>query len=303
MKPSLKLVSYVVTVIGTLICGWLFGQAWRQVNPADPSTGGAERSGSVLTNIQAEAGGTNALTVGTPAAVGAPTEPAAEGVEPPVDAGAVDREAPVETSAITVSGRVWSRVLFWGFFGLISVAGLGSLVAYDLTQYAGNRASDTLFDHKGEGLPESIGDLVEKAHGEGEFLEAIRLLRDHLAQHPKAVDAQIRIAELYEKDMNNPLAAALEYEEVLKLPIRPDKRGWTCIHLVNLYNRMEKPDQAVAWLQRVVSECPGTPAAAKAQERLQAAGLEVPEAPEEHKTPPPDEPPSNLPPGFRPRGS
>jgi hypothetical protein len=160
-----------------------------------------------------------------------------------------------------------------------------------------------LFDHDGEGIPESIGDQVEKAYGDGDFLEAIRLLRDHLKAHPKAVDAQIRIAELYEKDMNNPLAAALEYEEVLKLPMAPEKRGWTSIHLVNLYNRMEKPDQAVAWLQRIVSECPGTPAAAKAQDRLEAAGLEVPEAPQPPETPPDDTPPSNLPPGFRPRGS
>lgn len=303
MNASLKLASYVVTVIGTLVFGILFVQSWRHLNAPEPVAGAIKPVASKAgTNAVGAAGTTNATATGTNKVEGAAVSAPAEVTESPADSVAADREPALETSRVMVSGRGWSRMLLWGFFGLIAVAGLGSLIAYDFTQYAGNRATDSLFDHDGEGIPESIDDLVEKAHGDGDFLEAIRLLRDHLAEHPKAIDAQIRIAELYEKDLNNPLAAALEYEEVLKLPMRPEKRGWTCIHLVNLYNRLEKPDPALAWLQRVVLECPGTPAAVKAQERLEAAGFEVPDAPPpepSHR----DEPPSNLPPGFRPRGS
>lgn len=299
MNASIKLGLYVVAVIGTLVSGILFTQSWRQLDVSDPgktaSSPPPKTSVPARTNAPAAAGGTNTLGSSL-------TEIPPSTNEPSASASASDRDPTTEGAAVRVSGRGWSRLLFWGFFGLVSIAGLGSLVAYDVTQYAGNRATDSLFDHDGEGIPESIDDQVEKAHGEGDFLEAIRLLRDHLSSNPKAVEAQIRIAELYEKDLNNPLAAALEYEEVLKLPMRPEKRGWTCIHLVNLYNRMEKPDQAIAWLQRVVAECPGTPAAAKAQERLESAGLDVPEPPLS-EPPAPPEPPSNLPPGFRPRGS
>lgn len=300
MNPSLKLSAYVVTVIGTLVFGILFAQSWRRLNAPEPVAGASRPSQARArsnTNKVAVATSTNA-----PGGTNAVEETVVEPAEPASESGTSDREAAIELTHVSVSGRGWSRLLLWGFFGLLSVAGLGSLAAYDFTQYAGNRATDSLFDHDGDGIPESTDDQVEKAYGDGDFLEAIRLLRDHLKTHPKSVDAQIRIAELYEKDLNNPLAAALEYEEVLKLSMSPEKRGWTCIHLVNLYNRLEKPDQSIGWLQRIVVECPGTPAAAKAQERLEAAGLEVPEAPQSEEKPP-DGPPSNLPPGFRPRGS
>ncbi len=314
MNPSLKLASYVVAVIGTLAFGILFSQSWRQLNgPSAPAATNVRnvRPAPAGTNAVpgTETGGTNSpaatatAAATTNAVAGTPADPSVGGLETPVKAEPADREPAVEMQRVQVSGRGWSRLLLWGFFGLISIAGLGALIAYDVSQYAGNRATDSLFDHDGEGIPDSIDDLVDKAHGNGEFLEAIGLLREHLAKHPKAVEAQIRIAEVYEKDLNNPLAAALEYEEVLKLPMRPEKRGWTGVHLVNLYNRLDKPDLAVAWLQKIVAECPGTPAAAKAQDRLEAAGLDVPQPPQQNNPPRSEEPPSNLPPGFRPRGS
>ncbi|MGE3310419.1 MAG: tol-pal system YbgF family protein [Limisphaerales bacterium] len=309
MNPSLKLASYAVTVIGILVFGILFSRSWRQLNGTPPSATQVRPASSEAPAAPAtlETGGTNSATASaTNAVAGTPAEAAAVGEpEPRGEVGATtDREAPVEMNRVQISGRGWSRLLLWGFFGLISLAGLGSLIAYDVSHYAGNRATDALFDDEGEGIPESIEDQVNKAYADGDFLEAVRLLRDHLGTNPKSVETQIRIAELYEKDLNNPLAAALEYEEVLKLPLTPEKRGWTGVHLVNLYNRLEKPDLAVAWLQRVVVECPGTPAAVKAQDRLEAAGLEVPKAQAQARSPQrPEEPPSNLPPGFRPRGS
>ncbi len=318
MNASLKLGLYVVAVLGTLICGINFARGWRQVNaqaaaapnvtlvsekPPEPAAkDGGTAAASAVDAAAAGDGVTNApaAAAGSEAVAGAATvAPAATNTN---EVAAADREPAVDVARPVVSGRGWSRLLFWGFLGLISIGGLGALIAYDVTQYAGSRATQTLFDDEGEGIPESIDDQVEKAKGDGDFLEAIRLLRDHLGRNPKEVEVQIRIAEIYEKDLNNPLAAALEYEEVLKLPMRPEKRGWTSIHLVNLYNRLEKPDQAIACLQRVVVECPGTPAAAKAQERLEAAGLEVPHPPEPESPTREEEPPSNLPPGFRPKG-
>jgi len=316
MNASLKLGLYVVAVLGTLICGINFARGWRQVNAqaAAPSAAlvaetppetVAQDGGRAAGAVEAVAtgdGDTNATATAVATAAAADAAPAVPAAASTNAVAAADREPAVDIARPVVSGRGWSRLLFWGFLGLISIGGLGALIAYDVTQYAGSRATETLFDDQGEGIPESIDDQVEKAKGDGDFLEAIRLLRDHLGRNPKTVEVQIRIAEIYEKDLNNPLAAALEYEEVLKLPMRPDKRGWTSIHLVNLYNRLEKPDQAIACLQRVVVDCPGTPAAAKAQERLEAAGLEVPHPPEPESPTREDEPPSNLPPGFRPKG-
>jgi len=307
MNPSLKLSLYVVTAVGTLVFGLLFVQSWRRLNT--DATAGAPAASVAPTAVDNSVGdGPNEPTVETNTLSGATVEAAesepadSEESTNEVARVATDREAPVEIARPALSGTGWARLLLWGFLGFASVAGLGSLIAYDVTQYAGNRATESLFDDEGEGIPDSIDDKVDKVHGAGDFLGAIRLLREHLGVNPKAYEAQIRIAEIYEKDLNNPLAAALEYEELLKSRLPLEKRGWTSIHLVNLYNRLEKPDQAIACLQRVVVECPGTAAANKARERLEAAGLEVPEPPKD--TPDsPDEPPSNLPPGFRPKNS
>ena len=73
----------------------------------------------------------------------------------------------------------------------------------------------------------------------------------------------------YEKDLNNPLAAALEYEEVLKHKLSPERWGWAAIHLANIYSgKLGKPDQAVALLRRIEAECGDTPPAEKARQRL-----------------------------------
>ncbi|MBX3743725.1 MAG: tetratricopeptide repeat protein [Verrucomicrobiae bacterium] len=264
MKPQVKIGLYVVTALGTLVFGILFFNAWRGMGEPAP------RTPSVAPSVTPE------------------------------------REVvPMEGSGV-MTGRGLGRMIGWGLLAVVSVVGLGALAAYDITQYTANRTGEALFDDEGEEIGESTYEQVEKAYGEGDYLEAIRLLREFIREKPQAVHGQIRIAEIYEKDLNNPLAAALEYEEVLQRTFDPERKSWTAIHLVNLYNRLNKPQQAVALMQRVVAEFPETPAAAKARDRLEASGIELTgsaEAPEGGGGHPPDpEPPSNLPPGFRPRG-
>lgn len=289
MNPQLKLGLYILTALGTLVFGLLFLSAWRKADGRPASNAPTTVSAGVSLTETNQAGGTNGVIAEVNAGVAAEPTP--------------ERE-PVELRP-AIAARGFGRILLWGLLALFSLVGLGALAAYDVAQYAGRQATDALFDDQGEDVRPTAYEQVEKAYGEGEFLEAIRLLRDFLKDNPKAVHAQIRIAEIYEKDLNNPLAAALEYEEVLQHRFAPDRKGWTAIHLVNLYNRLDKPNEAVALLQRVVGEFPGTPAAAKARERLESAGIEIPEPP----TANPDggggeEPPSpgNLPRGFRPKG-
>src|SRR2546428_27628 len=101
---------------------------------------------------------------------------------------------------------------------------------------------------------------------------------------------------------NYHLAAALEYEEVLKQKLPPERWGWAAVHLCNLYtSKLNQSEKAIILLQRIVTEYGETAAAEKARKRL--SQLE-----EEGVALPPVEMPaesapqaSNLPPGFAPK--
>jgi predicted Zn-dependent protease len=212
--------------------------------------------------------------------------------------------------------------------------GLGLLIAYDVTQFVGTQAVDFLFNDAGEGQRDPEYERAEAEWANGKFLDAIQLMRDFLKKHPREIYAALRIAEIYEKDLKNPLAAALEYEEVLKHKLPAERWGWAAIHLCNLYSKLNQPDKALALLRRVADEYPKTGAAKKARVRLglaepepevaeEEAGAEAEsESTAEHPVifmeahppeleprqpsqplPPetPDAPKPGLPPGFRPR--
>jgi tetratricopeptide (TPR) repeat protein len=195
-----------------------------------------------------------------------------------------------------------------GFLGgglVLSLLGLGLLAARDLSEFIGVKASKTLFDgDSGETVTTPDYEKAEEEWGQGNFLEAIRILREHLQKNPRAQHVALRIAEIYEKDLNNPLAAALEYEEVLKQKLPPERWGWAAIHLVNLYNgRLNQPDKAIDLLRRIDAEYGETAAAEKARTRLaqlESEGI-IPPAPAP-EPPPAEEPPAfKLPPGFAPK--
>jgi predicted Zn-dependent protease len=191
--------------------------------------------------------------------------------------------------------------------------GLGLLLAFDATQYFGGKAVDFLFDDSGEAARDPEYERAEQVWANGKHLEAIQLMRDYLKTHPREQYVALRIAEIYEKDLHNYLAAALENEEVLKQKLPSDRWGWTAIHLCNLYSKLGQQDKTRALLQRIVTEYPRTAAAKKARSRLGLAELEAEDELErpvgeedisEEVIPPAEEAPppeSNLPPGFRPK--
>ena len=216
---------------------------------------------------------------------------------------------PADTSDLTRvnSSRVWS---YGAGFALV-VLFLALLLAHDVSQLIGDRFAKLVFDHEGAAEQSPEYDRAEEVWANGDYLEAIQLMRDYLKKHPREVYVAFRIAEIYEENLKSWLAAALEYEEILKHRLPTDRWGWAAIHLANLYSgRLGKTQAALDLLHRVDGECDDTPSARKARERLAqfeppaetapgATPAAAPTEPEPIADPPP--PSHNLPRGFRPK--
>ena len=183
---------------------------------------------------------------------------------------------------------------------------LAILAGWDITQMLAARATQTL-GADGEVAPISDPEYeaAEQEWANGNHLDAIGMMRSYLGRNPSEQHVAIRIAEIYEKDLHNHLAAALELEEVLTRRLPREKWGWTAIHLANIYSgKLQQPDKALATLDRIVREYPETSAARKARQRL---GIPEPQIPLEAPTGEPVQPEpvaepeedSNLPRGFR----
>jgi TolA-binding protein len=323
MNQKIKLGLYGGFFVGALIFGVLFYSSYKRVNGVHDSTNYPPASlSAAVTNIEAQTtnsvSGTNATTpedplVTTNSPVGTTNSAATNGVatnaaELPVP---VRPEVEVATAREPVTGRSEMVGYFFGF--LLMAVLLGLLIARDIAEFFGNRSVEFLLNDEGTGIKNPEYDDAEREWANGNHLDAIRLMRDYLTRHPREQYVALRIAEIYEKDLKNYLAAALEYEEVLKHKLPPDRWGWAAIHLCNLYSKLNKTNQAVELLRRIATEFSETPAAEKARKRLamfetvgeEALDGDLPESiqslPPKPGKPEREEPASNLPPGFRPK--
>lgn len=174
----------------------------------------------------------------------------------------------VERTGENIASQGYARVMIFGGAFFISVVALGFLLGHDLTHHLGNRVLKGLYNDEGEGLINPEYEQAEQVWADGDHLEAIRLMREYLNKNPREQHVAIRIAEIYERDLHNNLAAALEYEEILKQRLAPERWGWSAIHLCNLYFRLNQPEKAFAWLRRIDAEYGETAAAEKARQRL-----------------------------------
>ena len=192
----------------------------------------------------------------------------------------------------------YARMLSFGAVFFVSVVGLGLLLGNDVAHFFGNRVIKGLYNDEGEGIANPEYEVAEQEWANGNHLEAIRLMRDYLQKNPREQHVALRIAEIYEKDLHNPLAAALEYQEVLTQKLPAERWGWAAIHLCNLYLKLDKHDKSVALLRRIDAEYGETAAAEKARKRLEDLGLaqEVTEPIQEVAESPSTSP--KLPPGF-----
>ena len=191
---------------------------------------------------------------------------------------------------------------------LASTIILGLMLARDFSSMVGDEALELLFNDDGKGIQNPEYENAEHTWVNGDYLEAVRLMRDYYERNPREVFVALRIAEIYEKDLGNFLAAALEYEEILQKKLPPDRWGWAAIHLCNLYYKLQHEPKANALLERIVKEYGQTPAAKKARKRLgipepieTASDTDDNAGESIDGETAPEEPKSNLPPGFRPK--
>lgn len=297
MNPKLRLLLYVVL----LGCMAAFGTGLyttyhapkAPVSPPKSTNAVARAIPAVSTNLSAA---TNAAAL---------TNKTAQTVAPAIvsedDDDAVRRRG---------SGNM-GRMTAYGIAMFFTLIGLAVLIGHDVSHYLAHRVEDFIFNDNLEGVKDPEYEEAERIWASGQHLEAIQLMRDYLKRHPREQYVALRIAEIYETDLHNYLAAALEFEEVLNKRLPAERWGWAAIHLANLYSgKLNKTEDAAALLRRLAEEYGQTAAAKKARERL---GLPEPVAevaapapepgakPELEPQKKPEPPASNLPPGFRPK--
>ena len=218
----------------------------------------------------------------------------------------VPRKAAAPASTVIAAGSTTSygKMISYSLLCVIGFAGFAVMLARDIAQFFADKAEQALFADDGAPVDPEY-EQAEELWKDAKYLEALNAMREYLNKHPREQYVALRIAEIYEQNLNNPLAAALEYEEVLKKNLPAERWGWAAIHLANIYSgKLNQPDKAVALLLRIDSEYGHTTAANKARERLMqidptfvpAVTAEVAVAGDTTGSPP-----SNLPPGFRPK--
>jgi TolA-binding protein len=294
MNPKIKIVVYAVLAICTLWFGYSFFSSLSRASAPKPERVQADEDAPAATNA-APVAATN--TAAATASTNAPEDTNA--------VAAVTNVVPAATPKAPKAQTPLSNKVNWGSFGmmLIGVVGLAIIGAYDISRFFATKVDELVFNDNLEGVKDPEYDEAEQVWASGQHLEAVQLMRDYLKKNPREQHVALRIAEIYEKDLGNYLAAALEYEEILKKKLSPDRWGWAAIHLSNLYSgKLGKPNEAIALLNRIVGEYGKTPAAKKARERLGIPEPVEEKPPEPAPEPPAPEPPkSNLPPGFRPK--
>jgi TolA-binding protein len=307
MSRKLKLILYAVCLVGVFVLGPLTLRAYREATKAsehrvqrleraavNENTNAVESTNTTDTNVVAAAvPDTNTTTTATNA----------------TDTNAVVATAKDDATEAMAgsSSRGLSRMVTYGLGLLLFFIGLAVLIAYDVTQYLGQKAQQVLFND--EGAPKSAEyEQAEELAKDGKYLEAIQAMRDYLKDNPREQYVALRIAEIYEENLFNHLAAALEYEEVLTKQLPAERWGWAAIHLSNLYSgKLNQPDKAIVLLRRIDTEYGQTSAAKKARDRLTQIDPEfVPAATaafavSSESTSASEQSTSNLPPGFRPK--
>ena len=268
MKSVFRILLYIALLVAAAACFDRFSVAYKKlpsVGPAelaadatpanDPADPAATNTAAGTTNLVATNVATNVaanLVASTNIAADAPA------ARPPAKRTASDQR---------------SGSFAWLGLFVLTLFALGGLAAFDFSRYLGDRAERSMMASDFVVRKDPDYEAAEEEWTKGNHLDAINLMRGYLQRNPNEQHAAIRIAEIYEKDLGNYLAAALELEEVLTKRLPREKWGWTAIHLANIYSgKLNQPQTALELLRRLAAEHPGTEAGGKALKRLARIG-------------------------------
>ena len=314
MKSVFRILLYVALLVAAATCFDRFSSSYKKISAVGPAELTAIAPDPAATNDTSLADAAPANAVPTASA-----DPAATNATPltgnstttnvaATPPGATDGKAkpPVLPSPSRPAAGQRSSSFTWLGLFVLTLLALAGLVGLDVSRYLGDRSERSVMASDFVIRKDPDYEAAEEEWTKGNHLDAINLMRGYLQRNPNEQHAAIRIAEIYEKDLNNHLAAALELEEVLNRRLPREKWGWTAIHLANIYSgKLKQPTKALGVLDRIVKEYPDTGAAKKARQRLgltepvEGEEISEPETEAPSAQPPPSEPPSNLPKGFR----
>ena len=187
-----------------------------------------------------------------------------------------------ESNAIHVNRRAsrnYFRMLGCTIGFALSLLFLGIVVAQDFGHLLKARFGKEVSYVDAKSARNAEYERAERAAMKGQHHEAIKLLQAIVAKHPGHIHSVLRIAELYDKELQDFQNAALQYEQLLQLDLPPEQWGWIAIRLSNIYSgKLQQPQAAVALINRLAAEHPETAAGAKALKRLDKiskAGLDL----------------------------
>jgi TolA-binding protein len=263
MKPAVRIALYILFVTGAIVLFVRFRTAYQAAAELSAKAAATTIEGPAadLTTNAAAASPTNDFA----------TAGSGKSASPSPDAKGAGAKATLTAQASAQRSRAF--IFLAGFIGCL--LGSGLLLAYDVVSYLGDKAGRAVMAEDYLPPTDPVYEQAEEQWAKGNHMDAITLMREYLKRNPNEQHVAIRIAEIYEKDLNNYLAAVLELEEVLTKRLPEEKWGWTAVHLANIYSgKLNQPAKAVAVLERLAREHPKAAAAKKARQRL---GLPEPE--------------------------
>jgi tetratricopeptide (TPR) repeat protein len=161
------------------------------------------------------------------------------------------------------------RMLLSLGFLVATLAALVLICAADMSRIFKGRAEKWMLQGAVAAGPVPELEEAERLRAAGRPLDAIGAIREYLQEHPYELHVMSRIAEIYRYDLNNDLAAALEYEELLKHKLPDDQWAWAALHLAKLYGRRNELDKSLELLERLNTEYGHTMAGRRAKKALE----------------------------------
>jgi len=177
-------------------------------------------------------------------------------------AASLNRAAEAATTADASRGYA-----LFALYLLIGTA-LGILMAWDASHLLGEFAGRLFV---GGGRLPSVTPVLWKAdrlRTQGQPLKAVHSLREHLRANPRQWYVAVRIAELYQHSLEDPLSAALEYDQLLKHRLPRSARAEILLRLAACQLLLRKGNLSASTLRELIGTFPRSKAAEKARRRL-----------------------------------